>query len=121
MRREVINMLIAFTYLVVFWVGLYGIGKPDKRSPSFSKSVVIVLCVSAAISVFPHLIAPERSKIVIGWYSIIGNGYMHLLKLFAIPLMLISILPAIYRLKNSVAIGRKSSTNIGDMLLQMKT
>lgn len=114
-------MLITLTYFVIFWVGLYGIFKLDKQSPSLSKSVVIALFFGVAISVFPHLLAPDSSKIVIEWQSIFGNGYMSLLKLIALPLILISILPAIYRLKNSVGIGRISSTNIGDMLLPMKT
>lgn len=114
-------MLITLTYIAIFLVGLYGTFKIDKSSQPLSISVAIAIFSGAVISLFPHLFAPGSSKIVIEWYSIIGNGYMNLLKLVAIPLILLSILQALYRLKNSAGIGRILSTNNGDMLLQVKT
>ncbi len=53
---------------------------------------------------FIHRVAlfqPITLKLLSEWYSIVGNGYVHLLKLVAIPLIFISILSAINKLENS--------------------
>ncbi|PMC12191.1 L-cystine transporter, partial [Klebsiella aerogenes] len=60
--------------------------------------------------------ADEPRKTVIDWYSIVGNGYVNLLKLVAVPLIFISILSAINKLENSAGIGRMSLTIVACML-----
>lgn len=41
----------------------------------------------AVIGLSLHLIAADESKTVIDWYNVIGNGYVNLLKLVAVPLI----------------------------------
>jgi len=71
----------------------------------------------ALIGVSLHFIGADAGRRVIDWYSIVGNGYVNLLKLVAIPLIFISILSAINKLEHGAGLGRMSLTVVGCMLL----
>ena len=109
-------MLFYCVYAVLFLLACALIYKIDKKSGSLSKSVFIAIFIGAAIGLSLHLIAEENSIKIIEWYSVVGNGYINLLKLVAIPLVFISILSAINKLENNVGIGKTSLTLVGCML-----
>ncbi|ALR76875.1 cation:dicarboxylate symporter family transporter [[Enterobacter] lignolyticus] len=114
-------MFITLAYIVLFLVCSWGIFRIDQKSASLSKSVFIAIFIGAVIGLSLHLIHADSSKTVIDWYSIIGNGYVNLLKLVAIPLIFISILSAINKLENSAGIGKMSLTIVGCMLFLVMT
>lgn len=110
-------MFTTLAYIALFLFCSWGIVKIDKRSQSLSRSVFVAIFIGAAIGLSLHFIPVDRSKTVIEWYGIIGNGYVNLLKLVAIPLIFISILSAINKLENNAGIGRMSLTIVACMLV----
>lgn len=114
-------MLTTLAYIALFLLCSYGIFKLDLHKDSLSKSVFIAMFLGALIGVSLHFINAENSSRVIDWYDIIGNGYVNLLKLVAMPLIFISILSAINKLQNSAGIGRMSLTIVGCMLFLVMT
>ncbi|MDM2929323.1 cation:dicarboxylase symporter family transporter [Citrobacter sp. Cm046] len=109
-------MFVTLAYIAFFLVCSWAIFRINQKSNSLSKSVFIAIFLGAIIGLSLHLITPDRSKTVIDWYNIIGNGYVNLLKLVAVPLIFISILSAINKLENSAGIGKMSLTIVGCML-----
>jgi L-cystine uptake protein TcyP (sodium:dicarboxylate symporter family) len=109
--------MLAFLYLIVFFVFCVVIFKVDRKSTSLSKSVFIALFLGSLIGLSLHFIAGDTSKTVIEWYSVVGNGYINLLKLVAVPLIFISVLSAINKLESGIGLGRISLTIVGCMLL----
>lgn len=117
MGQETHIMFITFAYIVLFLICSWGIFKIDQKSHSLSRAVFIAIFIGAIIGLSLHFIATDSSKIVIDWYSIIGNGYVNLLKLVAVPLIFISILSAINKLENNAGIGKMSLTIVTCMLV----
>ncbi|WP_288627479.1 cation:dicarboxylase symporter family transporter, partial [uncultured Citrobacter sp.] len=109
-------MFVTLAYIAFFLVCSWAIFRINQKSHSLSKSVFIAIFLGAVIGLSLHLIAADDSKTVIGWYNVIGNGYVNLLKLVAVPLIFISILSAINKLENSAGIGKMSLTIVGCML-----
>lgn len=109
-------MLILCIYIAIFLLLGVLIFNIDKKSDSLSKSVFIAIFLGAIIGLSLHLIPEAETRQVTDWYDIVGNGYVNLLKLVAIPLIFISILSAINKLENNVGIGKTSLTIVGCML-----
>ncbi|MBS6490160.1 MAG: cation:dicarboxylase symporter family transporter, partial [Citrobacter freundii] len=109
-------MFVSLAYIAFFLVCSWAIFRINQKSHSLSKSVFIAIFTGAVIGLSLHLIAADESKTVIDWYNVIGNGYVNLLKLVAVPLIFISILSAINKLENSAGIGKMSLTIVGCML-----
>ncbi|AEG98959.1 L-cystine transporter [Klebsiella aerogenes] len=109
-------MFITPAYIALFLIASWGLFKLEQKSHSLSKSVFIAIFLGALLGLSLHFIANEPRKTVIDWYSIVGNGYVNLLKLVAVPLIFISILSAINKLENSAGIGRMSLTIVACML-----
>lgn len=109
-------MVVTLAYIALFLVFSWVILRINQKSDSLSKSVFIAIFLGAVIGLSLHFISANHTKTIIEWYSIVGNGYVHLLKLVAIPLIFISILSAINKLENSAGIGKMSLTIVGCML-----
>lgn len=109
-------MFIIPAYIALFLLCSYGIFKLNLQKDALSKSVFIAMFLGALTGVSLHFVSAQTGSRVIDWYNIIGNGYINLLKLVAIPLIFISILSAINKLENSAGIGRMSLTIVGCML-----
>ncbi|MBW9462284.1 cation:dicarboxylase symporter family transporter [Kluyvera sp. EC_51] len=110
-------MFITLAYIALFLICSWGIFEIDKRSSSLSRSVFAAIFIGALIGLSLHFIASDSRTTVIDWYSVIGNGYVNLLKLVAIPLIFISILSAINKLENNAGIGKMSLTIVACMLI----
>lgn len=80
------------------------------------KSVFIVIFLGVVIGLFLYFILVNYIKIIIEWYSIVGNGYVYLLKLVVILLIIIFIFFVINKLENSVGIGKMLLMIVGCML-----
>lgn len=109
-------MVVTLAYIALFLVFSWVILRINQKSDSLSKSVFIAIFLGAVIGLSLHFISANHTNTIIEWYSIVGNGYVHLLKLVAIPLIFISILSAINKLENSAGIGKMSLTIVGCML-----
>nr|BFE93268.1 cystine/sulfocysteine:cation symporter [Pseudomonas brassicacearum subsp. brassicacearum] len=55
-------------------------------------------------------------KASIGWFDLVGNGYVQLLQMIVIPLVFASILSAVARLHNASSLGKISFLTIGTLL-----
>lgn len=109
-------MFTTLAYVALFLICSWGVFKIDQRSQSLSRSVFIAIFLGAVIGISLHFMTTRNSKIIIEWYSVVGNGYVNLLKLVAIPLIFISILSAINKLENNAGIGKMSLTIVACML-----
>lgn len=109
-------MFTTLAYVALFLICSWGVFKIDQKSQSLSRSVFIAIFSGAAIGISLHFMATDNSKTIMEWYSIIGTGYVNLLKLVAIPLIFISILSAINKLENNAGIGKMSLTIVACML-----
>lgn len=110
-------MFTTLAYIALFLICSWGIFEIDKRSQSLSRSVFVAIFMGAILGLSLHFIASGSKATIIDWYSVIGNGYVNLLKLVAIPLIFISILSAINKLENNAGIGKLSLTIVACMLV----
>ena len=90
-------MFVSLAYIAFFLVCSWAIFRINQKSHSLSKSVFIAIFTGAVIGLSLHLIAADERKTVIDWYNVIGNGYVNLLKLVAVPLIFISILRKVFK------------------------
>lgn len=110
-------MFTTLAYIALFLICSWVISTIDKRSQSLSRSVFIALFIGAAVGLSLHVISADNRQAVIDWYGIVGNGYVNLLKLVAVPLIFISILSAINKLEHNAGIGKMSLTVVACMLI----
>ncbi|NDO80861.1 L-cystine transporter [Citrobacter sp. NCU1] len=109
-------MFTTLAYVALFLFCSWAVFKIDQKRQSLSRSVFTAIFLGAAIGISLHFLATGDSKTIIEWYNIVGNGYVNLLKLVAIPLIFISILSAINKLENNAGIGKMSLTIVSCML-----
>lgn len=110
-------MFTTLAYIALFLICSWGIFEIDKRSQSLSRSVFVAIFMGAILGLSLHFISSGHKATIIDWYSVIGNGYVNLLKLVAVPLIFISILSAINKLENNAGIGKMSLTIVACMLV----
>lgn len=109
--------MLAYTlYTAIFLLCCVVIFKIDQKSGSLSRSVFVAIFMGAAIGMSLHYVSDDHSARIVEWYSVVGNGYVNLLKLVSIPLVFISVLSAINKLENNVGIGKTSLTIVACML-----
>lgn len=111
-------MVVFSLYLVLFFLFSVFIFKLNIKKDALSKSVLIAIVLGGLLGVSLQFI-PDRglTQQVIDWYGVVGNGYINLLKVVAIPLVFISILSAINKLENAAGIGKMSLTIVASMMV----
>ncbi|TCS95790.1 L-cystine transporter [Hazenella coriacea] len=88
--------------IIIFSVLLFGLFYMQKKHISFSKRVFTALGVGVILGFILQFIYGASSDILlssIDWLSIVGTGYIKLLKMIVMPLVFISILTAFTKLK----------------------
>ncbi|MGP1908551.1 L-cystine transporter [Metabacillus sp. JX24] len=88
----------------------------QKKHVSFSKRVFAALGLGIVLGfALQFIYGPENEVLLesIGWYSIVGSGYVKLLQMIVMPLVFISILSAFTKLKLSGNIGKISILVLG--------
>ncbi|MGD6794641.1 L-cystine transporter [Metabacillus indicus] len=88
----------------------------QKKHVSFSKRVFAALGLGIVLGfALQFIYGPENEVLLesIGWYSIVGSGYVKLLQMIVMPLVFISILSAFTKLKLSGNIGKISILILG--------
>ena len=102
--------------VAVFIALLYGLWRYHRQSDSLSRSVFLGLFVGVGYGLVLSTLNIDTTDFL-PWVSIVGNGYVNLLKMIAMPLVFISILAAIARLEKASMIGSMSFWIIGTLLI----
>ena len=107
-------MLIAL-WLLPFLGILYGLYYWQRREKSLSRVVLAGLVAGVAYGLL--LTFSPLAKDVLTWVNIVGNGYVQLLKMIALPLVFVSILAAVAKVERATAIGAISASVIITLLI----
>ncbi|UJF24588.1 cation:dicarboxylase symporter family transporter [Suttonella sp. R2A3] len=102
-------------WLLAFTALLYGLARWHRGSASLSRVVLVGLVLGLA---YGWLLATVHSdaKLALDWINIVGNGYVSLLKMIAMPLVFISILAAVAKVERASMIGTISFLVIAVLL-----
>lgn len=117
MRMEtlwvIINVLVLFLLVgILYWM--------QKKHYSFTKRVFAGLGLGVLFGVALQLIYTSTSEVVVkstDWFNLIGYGYVRLLQMMVIPLIMVSIISAIMKLKGGRNLGKMSGLIITVLLL----
>lgn len=117
----IILNLVAFIaiLLLLFWM--------QKKYFSFAKRVFSALGLGILFGLILHFLYTSNSNAVnhdnmvilkhtIEYTSIIGEGYVKLLKMIIMPLIMVSLISAIIKLKGAESIGKISALSIGTLV-----
>jgi uncharacterized protein len=113
------NTFLIIVNVAVLLVLMFGLYLMQKKHVSFSKRVFAGLGLGLILGFIIHLIYGIESVVTtetIGWYNIVGSGYVKLLQMIVMPLVFISIVGAFTKLKLTKNIGKISILVIGILL-----
>jgi uncharacterized protein len=113
------NTFLIIVNIAVLLVLMFGLYMMQKKHVSFSKRVFAGLGLGLILGFIIHLIYGIESEVTtetIGWYNIVGSGYVKLLQMIVMPLVFISIVGAFTKLKLTKNIGKISILVIGILL-----
>jgi len=105
--------------IIIMLALVYGIVWMQKKHLSFTKRVLTALVVGILYGAVLQLAYGVTSPVVIeanNWFSIIGTGYVRILKMIVIPLIFVSISTAIIN-QNSKNLGKKAGTIIAVLVI----
>lgn len=105
--------------VVAFVLLLLLLSRLGRTNWSLSQKVLTGLVLGVVFGLGLQLIYGGNSDIVkasIGWFNIVGNGYVQLLQMIVMPLVFVSILSAVARLHNASSLGKISFLTIGVLL-----
>ncbi|MCW0352414.1 L-cystine transporter [Pantoea ananatis] len=105
--------------VVAFVLLLLLLSRLGRANWSLSQKVLTGLVLGVVFGLALQLIYGGNSDIVkasIGWFNIVGNGYVQLLQMIVMPLVFVSILSAVARLHNASSVGKISFLTIGVLL-----
>lgn len=107
--------MLTFLWLLPFLALLYGLFRWQQRGASLSRVVFAGLLAGVAYG-FVLTFSP-LAKAVLEWVNVVGNGYVQLLKMIALPLVFVSILAAVARVQRAASIGAISASVIATLLI----
>lgn len=108
----IVNVVILAALIGLLWY-------MQKKHVSFSKRVFTGLGLGVIFGVSLQLIFGRTSDVIADsadWFSLVGNGYVKLLQMVAIPLIMVSIISAIIKVKANKGVGKISTLVIGILL-----
>ena len=115
-----ITNLKTIIFVVVLIALLYGIYKLEKAGVNFSKRMLISTGIGLLLGFIIQFIAGFPSNTgdakwigeVTKWYSLVGNGFMDLLKMLVVPLVFLSMLRVIITMDEKRSLGKLTSRSI---------
>ncbi|MDR7078552.1 L-cystine uptake protein TcyP (sodium:dicarboxylate symporter family) [Neobacillus niacini] len=113
------NTILIIVNVAVLLLLMLGLRVMAKKHVSFSKRVFAGLGLGLIFGFIINLIYGIDSEVTtssIGWFSIVGSGYVKLLQMVVMPLVFISIVGAFTKLKLTKNIGKISFLVIGILL-----
>lgn len=117
MLDNFINIAIALGLAIAACAWLFRL---KRRHASFSVQVFTGLGLGVALGAVLHAVYGADSatvKSTIAYLDIIGAGYVKLLQMIVMPLIMVSIVAAIVKLKDTAALGKISALTIGTLML----
>ena len=87
---------------------------------SFTKRVFTGLGVGVLLGAAFQVVYGATSPIVTetsAWLDVVGSGYVKLLQMIVMPLIMVSIVQAILKLRNATSLGKISAITIGTLLV----
>ncbi|MBU3111222.1 L-cystine transporter [Clostridium lacusfryxellense] len=105
--------------IIIMLALVYGIVWMQKKHLSFTKRVLTALVVGILYGAVLQIAYGVTSPVVIeanNWFSVIGTGYVRILKMIVIPLIFVSISTAIIN-QNSKNLGKKAGTIIAVLVI----
>lgn len=108
--------MLLLLLVIVFIALLYGLWRYHRQSDSLSRSVFLGLFIGVLYGLVLSAFNIDTESFL-PWVNIVGNGYVNLLKMIAMPLVFVSILAAIARLEKASMIGSMSFWIISTLLI----
>lgn len=109
----ILNLLIASALLgVLYWM--------QQQHWSFTKRVFSALALGIVLGAgfqFVYGLGSPQIKETNLWLDVVGSGYVKLLQMVVIPLIMVSIISAILKLRDVSSLGKISSLTIGTLLI----
>lgn len=113
-------MSLAVLLMLALFVGLlFAIYLVSQKSSSLSRTVLFGLVLGSAFGLALQLLfanSPETIKEILSWVSIVGKGYVGLLKMIIMPLVLVFMIAAVVKLENQGSLGKISFISISVLL-----
>ncbi len=109
----------AIVMLAIFGVILLFLFSQQKKNHTLSRLVLVGLVLGSVFGLALQVIFHEGSPVireVLSWVSIVGSGYVELLKMVIMPLVLVSMISAVVKLDNSGSLGKISFFTISILL-----
>ena len=106
--------------LAVFIAILMFLFNQQQKQNTLSRLVLIGLVTGSLFGLGLQLIHGEGSDVIgqiLEWVSIVGSGYVGLLKMVIMPLVLISMISAVVKLEKGGSLGKISSLTISVLLV----
>lgn len=94
-------------WVAAFVALLFGLFKLHQRWDSLGRTVLVGLVAGLAFGWVLQAFA-GTPKAALDWINIVGNGYVNLLKMIAMPLVFVSILAAVAKIERAAMIGKIS-------------
>jgi uncharacterized protein len=113
------NPLLAL-HLAVAAAACYLLYRMQASHLSFTKRVFAALGLGIALGAALQLVYGPGAAVIkdtIAWLDIIGTGYVKLLQMIVMPLIMVSIVAAILKLKDASSLGKISVLTIGMLML----
>ncbi|SFM27620.1 Sodium:dicarboxylate symporter family protein [Salibacterium qingdaonense] len=105
---------------VVVLIALIGLLiRMQQKHYSFSKRVFTGLGLGILLGVILQAVYGTGSDVLsgtIGWYNIVGSGYVQLLMMIVVPLVMVSIIQSIINLEKTSDLGKMSTWIIGSLV-----
>lgn len=116
MSLPILPLILNLTAALGACVGLYWM---QNKHISFTKRVFAGLGLGILLGAFFQYYYGSNSPIISStnaYLDIVGTGYVKLLQMIVIPLILVSIISAILKLKNVSSLGKISALTIGTLI-----
>ncbi|MBV7435250.1 cation:dicarboxylase symporter family transporter [Cardiobacteriaceae bacterium TAE3-ERU3] len=94
-------------WVAAFVALLFGLFRLHQHWNSLGRTVLVGLVAGLAFGWVLHTFS-GTPKAALDWINIVGNGYVNLLKMIAMPLVFISILAAVAKIERAAMIGKIS-------------
>ncbi|OED45622.1 sodium:dicarboxylate symporter [Endozoicomonas sp. (ex Bugula neritina AB1)] len=92
----------------------------QKQFMPFTRRVFIALGMGVAFGTCLQLIYGSGSEVTsesIQWFNIVGNGYVGLLKMIIVPLVMVSVISSILKLKGASSLGKITAWVLGLLMV----
>ena len=92
----------------------------QKQFMPFTRRVFIALGMGVAFGTCLQFIYGSSSEVTsesINWFNIVGNGYVGLLKMIIVPLVMVSVISSILKLKGAGSLGKITGWVLGLLMI----